>query len=94
MISREGDLLRVSGPLTMDTVRQPFDAGLGVERDGLVKVDLSAVSEVDSSAVSLLLAWVRDAERRGGKLQFLSVPENLLSLAKMYGVDDLIPFRA
>lgn len=94
MISREGDRLQVSGPLTMDTVRQAFDAGLGVSRDGVVRVDLSAVGEVDSSAVSLMLAWLREAERGGGKLLFLSAPENLLSLARMYGVNDLIPFEA
>jgi phospholipid transport system transporter-binding protein len=52
--------------------------------------DLSAVTEVDSAAVALLLEWQRQAAARGGRLALSGVPEDVASLAKLYGVDGLL----
>jgi phospholipid transport system transporter-binding protein len=58
-------------------------------------IDFSAITEVDSSAVALLLEWRREAVRRGKSLNFANLPANLLALAELYGVTGLIqPFRA
>jgi phospholipid transport system transporter-binding protein len=56
-----------------------------------VDVDLARVTEVDSSAVSLLLEWSRQAARKGQRLIFLNPPANLRSLAALYGVSNLVP---
>ncbi|MGE0356763.1 MAG: lipid asymmetry maintenance protein MlaB [Burkholderiales bacterium] len=53
-------------------------------------IDFSAITEVDSSAVALLLEWRREAARRGKGLFFVNLPANLLSLAELYGVTGLI----
>jgi len=55
------------------------------------EVDLSSVSEVDSSALAVLFGWQRAAVERGGPLRVLNAPRNLLSLAELYGVADLPP---
>ncbi len=52
--------------------------------------DLSAVTEVDSAAVALLLEWQRQAVARGGRLALSGVPADIASLAKLYGVDALL----
>ena len=54
-------------------------------------VDLAAVTEVDSSALSLLFEWQR-AARSAQQLQisFRNLPESLKSLAALYGVAELI----
>jgi len=58
-------------------------------------IDFSAITDVDSSAVALLLEWRREAARRGKGLYFVNLPANLLSLAELYGVTGLIqPCRA
>ena len=58
-------------------------------------IDFSAITQVDSSAVALLLEWRREAARRGKALYFVNLPANLLSLAELYGVTGLIqPCRA
>jgi len=58
-------------------------------------IDFAAITEVDSSAVALLLEWRREAARRGKALVFENLPANLLSLADLYGVSGLIqPCRA
>jgi phospholipid transport system transporter-binding protein len=53
-------------------------------------IDFSGINAVDSSAVALLLEWRREAQRLGKELVFRNLPENLLSLATLYGVVDLI----
>jgi phospholipid transport system transporter-binding protein len=55
-----------------------------------VTLDLAAVTEVDSAAVSLLLEWRRAAGRSNQRIEFINLPDNLKSLAKLYGVTELI----
>jgi phospholipid transport system transporter-binding protein len=45
---------------------------------------------VDSSAVSLLLEWRRTAQAAARRVEFVSIPPNLQSLADLYGVADLL----
>ena len=91
MITREGERLMVRGPLTIATVPALFETGLQhlVSEDLLV--DMAGVEAVDSAAVSMLLGWTRAAQRGQRKLRAASLPEDLLSLARLYGVDDLLP---
>ena len=81
----------VSGRLTMDTIGASFaEALLPLEGKNWV-VDLAQVEAADSAAVSMLLSWVRNAQRHGATLSFVNVPENLRSLADLYGVADALP---
>lgn len=89
MIARAGDRLQVSGRLTKDEVSALVGADLQAQ-DTLV-VDLAAVEAVDSAAVSLLLSWLRRAQRNQVTLCFVNVPENLASLIGLYGVAELLP---
>ena len=91
MILRDGDKLSVQGPVTIGTVVAVIAQGVALfDRDDLV-IDLAQVSEVDSSAVSMLLEWQREADRSKRKLRFTNMPKNLQSLARLYGVSELIP---
>ena len=56
-----------------------------------MEIDLSGVSEVDSTAVSLMFEWLRQAHSRNTSLVFVNVPSNLVSIATLYGVLDIIP---
>jgi len=91
VIARDGDRLVLSGPLTLDTVKALYDGGLQAGADGALEIDMSAVEAVDSSAVSLMLNWLREARRNKVSLHFSHIPENLLSLAHLYGVEELLP---
>jgi phospholipid transport system transporter-binding protein len=61
---------------------------------GELAFDLSAVAEVDSAAVALLLEWQRQAVARGGRLVLSAVPADIDSLARLYGVDSLLDLGA
>jgi len=54
-------------------------------------VDFSEVESVDSAAISMLLGWSRAAQRAQRDLRVRNLPEDLLSLARLYGVADLLP---
>jgi phospholipid transport system transporter-binding protein len=90
----EGSRLVLEGPVTADTVPRLLQAGDEFLRQGLAIVDFAAVSEVDSSAVALLLQWLRDASAGGRSLAFANLPPIMHNLARLYGVSDLIPEHA
>jgi len=93
VITRDGDCLQVSGRLTMETVAALFNADLQPNGGGALVVDLGKVEAVDSAAVSLLLSWLRRAQLNKVVVSFDHVPDNLLSLARLYGVAELLPLR-
>lgn len=79
------------GPLlTITHARDVLEAGLRAIDSGQTVFDLSAVTEVDSTAVAALLAWQRAARARGAKFSALNQPASLTSLARLYGVADYL----
>lgn len=90
-IEQNGSRLSVSGAMTMESVNALLAEARSLFSGSTLEVDLSAVSEVDSAAVSLLFEWLRQARENQVSLQFVNLPANLVSLATLYGVLDLIP---
>ena len=91
MIRREGDRMTVSGALTLANVAAVLQEGSAAISDGVRSVDLGEVGELDSSALALLLAWLREAKRRHGGLVFTNLPHGLTTIARLYGVAELLP---
>jgi phospholipid transport system transporter-binding protein len=83
--------MAVSGGLTMETVPALFETGLQHLAGEDLQVDFSQVEAVDSAAVSMLLGWARAAQHGQRNLRVLNLPDDLLSLARLYGVADLLP---
>jgi phospholipid transport system transporter-binding protein len=81
----------VSGALTLANVAEALRAGNLAIGDGIRSVDLAEVGELDSSALALLLAWLREAKRRDRALEFRNLPQGLTTIAALYGVADLLP---
>jgi len=90
MIACEGSRCTMQGPITLDNVVSLLGEGNERFTAAQVTVDLAAVTEVDSSALSLLLEWRREAGRNGRAIRFLNLPANLKSLAQLYGVTEFI----
>lgn len=76
--------------LTHANVAALLEGGRAAIGAGDLAIDLTAVRQVDSSAVALLLAWQRDAAARGGCIALSNVPPALTSLITLYGVDRLL----
>ena len=91
---REGERLLLSGAVTLGNVAELLEEGRRHVEEGVRTVDLGAVTELDSALLALLLAWLRQARARGAALEFVHPPEALRTIARLYGVDALIPVGA
>jgi phospholipid transport system transporter-binding protein len=91
MIRREGARMLVSGPVTLANVAALLEEGRRHIAEGVQTVDLGEVSEMDSALLALLLAWLRDATARTQPISFANLPASLRTIARLYGVDRLLP---
>lgn len=74
---------RMTASAVKEEVLRAVEGGDGV-------LDFAAVKTVDSSAVSLVLSFMRRCEEKRLAPRVVNVPEKLVSLAKLYGIDDLV----
>ncbi len=65
-------------------------AGLAAMTAGETEIDLQQLQRFDSSAIAALLAWQRRAAEQGRPLRVANLPPGLASLARVYGVAELI----
>ena len=91
MIRREGRKMVVSGPVTLANAAPLLEQGRQQLAEGVRAVDFSEVTEVDSSALAVALAWLRDARAAKREITFANLPEALQTLARLYGVEELLP---
>jgi phospholipid transport system transporter-binding protein len=91
VIRREGRRMVLSGPVTLDNVVRLLHEGRQHIAEGVRSVDLGEVTDMDSALVAMLLAWLRDARSHQRELTFANPPESLQTIARLYGVDKLLP---
>lgn len=77
----------VSGPVTFANIRRVLEEGIRHVKEGVRTVDLAEVGELDSSMLAAMLAWIREGRERKTEISFENLPEGLLTLARVYGVD-------
>lgn len=88
---RDGTRWVVSGPVTLANVGAVLAEGSKEVRAGARTIDLGEVTEIDSSLLAAMLSWMRDARREGAEIGFTNMPEGLATIARLYGVDGLLP---
>ena len=84
----------LSGPITLDNVVRVLEEGRRHIAEGVRSVDLAEVTEMDSALLAMLLAWLRDARSLKRELAIANPPESLQTIARLYGVDQLLPLTA
>ena len=88
------EVLRLEGMLSYETIpgilAETANFAARADLPQTIRIDFAAVTGVDSAAVALLLEWRRMAQARGKTLVFENLPPNLLALASLYGVADLV----
>ena len=91
MIRRDGRRMVVGGTVTLANVMRVVEEGRRHLEEGVQTIDLSEVTEMDSSLLAAMLSWLRDAKAREHELTFANLPDALLTIARLYGVDRLLP---
>jgi len=88
------EVLKLTGALSFETLPGVLErtAQFAARPDvpECLTIDFAEVSDIDSSAVALLLEWRRLAATLRKRLAFVNLPANLLALANLYGVAELI----
>ena len=93
MISRADNIITVQGSVTIDNVAEITQEGAALLEDPhpQLVIDLSRLTEVDSSAVAMLLEWQRTTKDYDKPVQYTGVPSSLEGLIDLYGLSDFIP---
>lgn len=71
--------LRAAGEALLGTLSSP------------VTVDLAGAGAVGSAGVSVLLCWMRHAEKLGKRLIFINMPDKMYDVSRVSGLDGVIP---
>ncbi len=90
MIRVEGGRLYVTGPATLANAAQLIEEAKA-HIASVNAVDLGEVTELDSALLAVLIAWLREASAQGRALSFSRLPQDLRTLAQLYGVAQLLP---
>ncbi len=84
----------VSGGILVDNANTVLTESKALDMQGDLHINLAGVTDVDTAALSLLMEWQRRAITSKSKILFIHLPEDLRSLANLYGVSEFIPLSA
>lgn len=90
MIEQQGNVCRLSGDITLDTVPRILEQLQPLIQSGVDTLDCSAIQSVDSSALGLIFSCRRAALQKKQELRITGLPARLLNLASLYGVADQV----
>ena len=83
-IERTCEGFKILGLMTFDTVGLLYKQGIALfAPDKEVQFDFAGVSHVDSSAIALLLNWLRFAKKNNKNFSFYNLPGQLLEIANV-----------
>jgi phospholipid transport system transporter-binding protein len=55
-----------------------------------VSLDLKQINKTDSAGLALLLEWIKIANQQHTSVQLLNIPEQLLAIARLSGLDTML----
>lgn len=86
-----GGIFAVTGPVVVNTAARVVKSGCEAIAAGSYCIDMGGVSDVDSSSVAAILAWIREAKSKNLELRIVNLPESVRNLAAVYGVSEILP---
>lgn len=93
-ITQQKNQWHVSGDIFMDNANAILSQSDALLMVDALEIDFSAVTDVDTAALSLIMEWQRRAVASSCKVTFAHLPANLTSLAELYGVTEFIPISS
>ena len=56
-----------------------------------VILDLDGITRTDSAGLALLIEWIRSARRKNRTIVFRNIPQQMMVMARVVGLDRLLP---
>ena len=91
IIRRDTRSYGVRGNLTFESVSDLWRQGgeLFAEQT-VLEIDLAEVKHTDSAGLALLVEWLREASRHGGRIRYFNLPEQMLALARAGNLEQML----
>ena len=84
-------VLHVGGKLTFTTVSNVLNQAQALLKTATkFEINLANVTHSDSAALVLLVHWMRDAKTRNKEIVFRHIPDQILAIASLSGLDGLL----
>ena len=90
MIVFDKNQWQLSGDLTIEKIPGIIDLITKQKAEKKTTIDFSKVTAIDTSTLSLIFELQRQSKKTQSHFLFKNLPKNLNSLAKLYGVEDLV----
>jgi len=85
----DDDGWRFDGALTLENAATVMEASQALPFPPSGRVDLAGLRQADSAALAVIMALRRRARTEGRSLVLTGMPPSIISLADVYGVEDL-----
>jgi phospholipid transport system transporter-binding protein len=83
----------IDGDLTFATIdKQTLKSFSFLKAAKEITIDLSGVACTDSAGLALMIEWIKYSRHNRTQLHFKNIPEQLLNLAKLSGLDQTSHF--
>ena len=94
ILDSKNNLIQISGDLSFSTVSHILEQSTTMfaaitELD----IDLAEVNRSDSAGLALLIHWIRLAKQDNKKIVFHNVPAQMMAIADVSGLDELLPIQ-
>jgi len=89
LVSRGDGVWGIEGRLTFATTPAFVQAFAAVTEDAVI--DLKQVELADSAGLALLVEWAIQAEKKGLTMSFSNIPIQVLAMARVSGLDEILP---
>ncbi len=85
---QNNELFFIEGELTFSSInKKTMPAFDFLNQPKAIYIDLKQVTAADSAGLALILEWIKHSERYNTKLVFKNIPQQLLILATLSGLD-------
>ena len=84
----------VGGDLLMNTVMSVLnEMADSLKSESTIHIDFSKVTNSDSAAVALIIAWVSKAKQENVNIQFNHLPQQIIDIAKASDLLEILPIE-
>jgi len=84
----------LKGQLNFDSVPELWNENKSLlfdDESNTLEINLSQLERSDSSGLAILVEWYREAEQRNKKITFLNMPAQMYDMARISGLDEILP---
>lgn len=93
-VEQNNGQVKLYGQLDFTTVAQLLKKPSISFENGPIEVDLSEITRFNSASLALLIEWMKMAKQKDLQIKYHSAPEQLMAIARAYGIDDELPLTS